>query len=68
MLTDELSADRMRRLGLFNPDAVTGLLDEHFSRRHNRSGVLWELLCFTTWHRLMAEEPVVTPSLELSVG
>ena len=57
LITDELSADRMKRLGLFNPVEVTRLLDEHFSRRHNRAGILWELLCFTTWHRLMVESP-----------
>ncbi len=53
MITDELSADRLSQLGLFNPQTVTALLDEHFARRHNWSGVLWELLCFMTWHRLV---------------
>jgi len=65
MLTDELSPDRMRRIGLFDPAAVTRLLDEHFSRQQNRSGVLWELLCFTTWHRLVVED-AVSPELALS--
>jgi hypothetical protein len=35
---------------------VTRLLDEHFGRRQNRSGILWELLCFTAWHRLVVED------------
>jgi asparagine synthase (glutamine-hydrolysing) len=61
MITDELSADRMTRLGLFDPATVTGLMDEHFAGRHNRSGILWELLCFTTWHRLLVEDS--TPAL-----
>ncbi len=55
MLLDELSPDRMRRLGFFEPKAVERLLDDHFSRRHNREGILWELLCFSTWHRLFIE-------------
>lgn len=55
MLTDELSPDRIRRMGFFDPAVVTRLMDEHFTRQHNRSGILWELLSFTTWHRLVAE-------------
>ena len=66
MITDELSADRMRRLGLFVPSTVDGLMKDHFSRRHDRSGILWELLCFMTWHRLVIEN--ATPSATLSVA
>jgi asparagine synthase (glutamine-hydrolysing) len=67
MITDELSPERMRRIGLFDPAAVSRLLDEHFSRRHNRSGILWELLCFTTWYRLVVED-TARPSAALSVA
>ncbi len=56
MLTDELSSDRMSRLGFFEPKTVTRLLDEHFARKHNWEGILWELLCFSTWHRLYLEQ------------
>jgi asparagine synthase (glutamine-hydrolysing) len=55
MIEDELSPDRMRRLGYFKPETVTGLLDEHFSGRHNRETALWGLLCFSVWHRVVAE-------------
>ena len=51
-LEDELSSDRMRRLGYFQPATVARLLDDHFRLRHNREGILWALLCFTTWHDL----------------
>lgn len=67
MLTDELSAARVARLGYFNPGAVTALQDEHFSLRNNREGILWELLCFMTWHRTAVEAAVPEP-VELSVG
>src|SRR5439155_15612469 len=40
ILEDELSENRMARLGYFRPTAVTRLLDEHFARRHNRETVL----------------------------
>ena len=55
MIQDELSEARMRRLGYFEPAAVTRLLGEHFGRHHNREGILWELLCFSTWHRIYVE-------------
>jgi asparagine synthase (glutamine-hydrolysing) len=60
MLTDELSADRVRRMGFFDPGTVTRLIDEHESRQHNRSGILWELLCFSTWYRLVVDEGTTT--------
>jgi len=56
LLTDELSAGRLGRLGYFNSATVTRLLEEHVSRRHNREGILWSLLCFSTWHRLYLEQ------------
>ena len=58
---DELSADRTRRLGYFDAAALTRLLADHFSRRHNREGILWALLCFSTWHRIYLEPPGVAP-------
>ena len=55
MVLDELSPARMARLGFFDPSVVQGLLDDHFSQRHNRETILWGLLCFSTWHRLFVE-------------
>src|SRR6266571_4216946 len=60
MLVDELSPDRVKRLGYFDAKVISRLLDEHFSRRHNREGILWELLCFSVWHRLLVEGSEVT--------
>jgi asparagine synthase (glutamine-hydrolysing) len=57
VLLDELSPDRLKRLGYFEPTAVGRLYDEHVSRKRNREGILWALLCFSTWHRLYAETP-----------
>lgn len=59
LLEDELSTDRTARLGYFDPQALTRLSAEHFSRRHNREGILWALLCFSTWHRVYVEPPGV---------
>jgi asparagine synthase (glutamine-hydrolysing) len=55
MLGDELSPDRQRRLGYFEPAAVETLHREHLTGRQNREGILWALLCFSTWHRLYME-------------
>jgi asparagine synthase (glutamine-hydrolysing) len=55
MLQDELSAERQRRLGYFQPAVVETLLREHLTGRQNREGILWALLCFSTWHRLYVE-------------
>jgi asparagine synthase (glutamine-hydrolysing) len=55
VLHDELSADRQRRLGYFDPVVVTRLVQEHLDGRHNRERILWGLLSFSTWHRLYVE-------------
>lgn len=65
MLTDELSSERIQRLGLFSPVVVNQLLTDHFTRRHDRSRILWELLCFTTWYRLNVESSV-RPALSVA--
>jgi asparagine synthase (glutamine-hydrolysing) len=62
LLLDELSDERMKRLGYFDPGVVRRLLDEHLRGRHNREGILWGLLCFSIWHRQYVESstaPVV---------
>jgi asparagine synthase (glutamine-hydrolysing) len=52
---DELSADRLQRLGYFDAATVDRLRREHMERRQNHEGVLWALLCFMTWHRMYVE-------------
>jgi len=60
LLTDELSAERLTRLGYFEPAAVESFLTDHFTRKRNREGILLALLCFSTWHRLYVETPNVS--------
>jgi len=55
LLIDELSSDRQRRLGYFDPSAVQTVLQEHLSGRQNQERILLALLCFSTWHRLYLE-------------
>ncbi len=61
VLGDELSASRVRRLGLFDADVVDTLRREHQEHRQNHEGVLWSLLCFSIWHRCYVEGPAVAP-------
>src|SRR5882762_8106466 len=55
MLTDELSPERQRRLGYFDPRMVETLLQDHLTGRQNWERILWGLLCFSTWHRVYVE-------------
>ena len=63
LLTDELSGGRLAKLGFFRQDSVDALLDDHFTGRHNREGILWALLCFSTWHRLYVDRTPASPYL-----
>lgn len=58
ILEDELSAARLERLGLFQAAPVARWIQEHASGRRNREGILWALLSFMVWHRVMLESPV----------
>jgi asparagine synthase (glutamine-hydrolysing) len=62
VIADELAPARLQRLGYFDPTVVRRLLDDHLSRRHNRAGILWALLCFSVWHRVYLEAPVAVVS------
>jgi asparagine synthase (glutamine-hydrolysing) len=56
VLGDELSPERLRRLGYFDPSAVGRFFEEHMTRQRNREGILWALLSFSVWHRLYVED------------
>lgn len=61
VIEDELSSARLARLGFFDPTTIGRLMREHFEGRQNREGILWGLLCFSTWHRLYQEGPAIAP-------
>jgi asparagine synthase (glutamine-hydrolysing) len=50
-LQDELSPDRVRRQGLFEPAEVARLVSEHLSGRRDHRKALWTLFVFQLWHR-----------------
>jgi asparagine synthase (glutamine-hydrolysing) len=54
-----LSAERVRAQGLFRPDAVTRLVDDHAAGACDHSRRLWALLVFSLWHERYAS-PIAT--------
>ena len=55
-LQDELSPDRIRRQGLFDPAVVEKLVSEHLAGRRDHRKQLWTLFMFQLWHRRWIEE------------
>jgi asparagine synthase (glutamine-hydrolysing) len=54
---DLLSADRVRRAGVFDPVYVSRLQDEHERGVANHRKLLWTLLMFELWHESFVETP-----------
>ena len=54
---DLLSPERVRRAGVFNPDYVSRLQDEHERGVANHRKLLWTLLMFELWHESFIETP-----------
>lgn len=54
---DLLSPERVRKAGVFNPEYVTKLQDEHERGLANHRKLLWTLLMFELWHESFIETP-----------
>lgn len=54
---DLLSPERLRRNGLFNPEYVARLQDEHERGVANHRKLLWTLLSFELWRESFVETP-----------
>ena len=50
LLQDSLAESKIVRQGLFEPAAVSTMLDEHFSGRRDNRKHLWTLLIFQLWY------------------
>jgi asparagine synthase (glutamine-hydrolysing) len=49
-LRDYLGRERVAATGLFRPEAIARLVDEHDAGRHDHGRALWGLLNFMIWH------------------
>ena len=47
---DELAPERLRRQGVFDPDAVARLVRAHVRREADHSRAVWALLFFVVWY------------------
>lgn len=52
---DTLTPARIRSRGFFRPEAVEGLLDDHFSERTDASNKIFALLMLETWQQLFVD-------------
>lgn len=50
-MEDLLSAEHLRSQGIFNPQAVRALMDEHIAGRADLRKQLWTLLVFQLWQQ-----------------
>lgn len=51
MVEDLCAGDRLRREGVFNPDGVRRLLDEHFNDIRDHRKLIWTILSFQMWRQ-----------------
>jgi asparagine synthase (glutamine-hydrolysing) len=65
---DVLSADNMRRMQFFRPEAVTRLLDEHVAGRADQSRKLCTLLVFALWWDRYAKGASALPEVSAAAG
>jgi len=57
MAYDTLLSHSARQRGLFRPDYVRRLLDEHVARRRDHQNRLWALLMLEAWFRMWVDAP-----------
>ena len=57
LLEDTLCSARALQRGYFQPTAVRALVDEHLSRRADRTSHIWGLLMLELWLRECADAP-----------
>lgn len=55
MVHHYLGAERMRKVDIFRPDAVTRLVDEHMASKRDHGRALWGMLNLSMWHEMYIE-------------
>jgi asparagine synthase (glutamine-hydrolysing) len=67
-LQDELSPDRLRRQGIFEPAHVERLIAEHLAGRRDHRKQLWTLFVFQLWHRRWLEGARIVEATRVPSG
>jgi asparagine synthase (glutamine-hydrolysing) len=52
---DTLSERRVSDIGLFRPSYISGLMEDHISKRKDNSFQLWGLITFFIWYDLFVK-------------
>lgn len=55
VMENALNPERIRNEGLFKPETIVRLKEEHLSGRANHSHILWSLIVFQSWRSLWYE-------------
>jgi asparagine synthase (glutamine-hydrolysing) len=61
LIDDTLLSRRFAARGYFEPSAVRAIVDEHLSRRADRTAHLWSLLMLELWFREFVDAPASSP-------
>jgi asparagine synthase (glutamine-hydrolysing) len=51
------NAKRISETGLFRPEAVNSVIEEHLASRRDHGRALWGLMNFMVWHELYIAKP-----------
>jgi len=62
LLEDTLLSSRAQSRGYFRAPAVRALVDEHLSRRADRTSHIWGLLMLELWFREFIDAPLTSPA------
>ncbi len=65
---DTLAPQTLRDAGVFRPEAVRRMLDDHYARRVNYDNQIWALLFFTAWHARVLTAPARLSASPISAG
>ena len=66
---ETLLSEQALARGWFEPAALRGILQEHFEGRANHRFLIWSLLCFEWWQRLLLDPAIpVAPVRAVSNG
>ena len=55
LMLEYLGPDNIRKTGIFRPEPVQALIDDHVAGRRDNGRALWGLLNYMMWHRLYIE-------------
>ncbi|NDV27478.1 asparagine synthase (glutamine-hydrolyzing) [Desulfovibrio sp. JC010] len=63
LLLERLSPENVRQGGLFDPDAVSGLVNSHLKGTQDNRKLLWTLIVFESWRKRLLEDSFQGPTI-----